>query len=235
MKGRKVIFGVIVGVVFVLCGTHLFLLKYFYYNRYNVYARKVVLNDLKSRYNQEFELMSTKFETERVRFPDSSGYVQRWIFVLRDEEGRMFHAYLAKYAPHKIGYGDYAIENYYGKSGDTYGQIRIEEYLGDKYNLSSYREDKAVGFPDKKKDYLFVCREDNKEQIADILTSIYFSETEISDQGCLECVVTDEDEKELFCYWRKSVTKEMQDNNKEITEDTIYDYFLRQIKGVDWE
>ena len=52
----------------VSCGAmYMCLLRYFLFNKYNVHAQRAALGRLNGKYHQEFELLSTEFETTEVR------------------------------------------------------------------------------------------------------------------------------------------------------------------------
>ncbi len=94
MKNRKktVILIFIAGIVIFCSGIGFFLSRYFFYDKYNVHAQKAVMDTLSERYHQEFELLSTEFETKEVE-TEGAGYVHMWTYALQDERGRQFRAY----------------------------------------------------------------------------------------------------------------------------------------------
>ena len=213
----------------VSCGLmYICLLKFYLVNKYNVYARKVALDSMNGRYRQEFELLSTEFETKEIRAGVT--YIHKWTFTFRDSEGRQFYTFVWIYGGREKGEGLPYHPDYYPYIDDTYGQLCIEEKLGDKYDLYKYRQDRVSRFPDGE-DYIFICTKDNAEEIAEMLTEIYFAETEFSNNGGLYCRVNDEDGEKLFSYFWSSVTRNLQKQNKEITKETVYAYILQEIQN----
>lgn len=243
-KGRKIWISTLIPACIVcmafIAGPHRYLLKYYYFNKHNVDAREAALNDVNRKYNQEFELMATDFEREKYGHREWFGaesvydraiYRQRWIFTMQDSEGRQFYTYLVRGSAFWID-GDFGGDYFSNCSGDTYGQVRIEEYLENEYGLSRYREDKSVGEPQKKADYVFVCSNGHADEIAEILTGIYFTETEFSKSGWVDCKVNNEDGDEMFFFRGKSVADDLKKENKEITETCVYEYILQKLEDA---
>lgn len=222
---KKRIFWVSAGMVFVLGGIQLLLLRYFYFSRYNIHAQRVAEKCLSRQYNQEFELIETEFETQKA---GESEYIRKWIYTMQDSMGRQFFVCTGGY--YGTSMGAFYHPDYYNSASDTYCQVRIEEYLEKEYGLSRYRIDTTDVFPENSADYIFVCTEENEDNIAEILTRIYFTETEFSYDGCLYCLVKNQDGEMIYSYRRSLVKKELQDKDTEITEKSIYDHFLQQIR-----
>lgn len=232
LKERKkmIIVIIILGIVICCSGIFVFLLRYFFFNKYNIHAQREVLDSLNRMYNQEFEIISKEFETKEVEI---GGYVHLWTYTLRDDQGRQFNAYGRWYSSVEKGDGNpYAVE-YYDFSEDTYGQLCIEERLGGKFDLDQYRQEKGSRLNDDSKweDYIFICTENNTAEIAELLTDMYFEETEFSNGGCLNCLVNNEEGETLFSYYWWEITRELQKQNKEITEETVYTYILQKLEN----
>lgn len=233
LKGRKkmIIFMIIIGIIICCSGIYLFLLKYFFYNKYNIYEQRAVLDRLNGRYNQEFELLSIEFETKKVK-TGGAKYVHMWTFVLRDNQGRQFYAYARSYGLVEKGDGNPYATDYFSYIDDTYGQLYIEEELGNKFDLYQYRQEKGSRLDDPEwEDYIFICTKNNVAEIAELLTEIYFKETEFSNGGCLKCLVNNEEGETLFSYYWWDITRELQKQDKEITEQTVYAYILQELKN----
>lgn len=236
MKGRKKVFLLIAIFIIIIialaacCGAIYFcLLRYFFYNKYNVYAQRAAVDRLNGIYQQEFELLSTEFETKEVRIGGAK-YVHMWTYAFQDSQGRQFYTYVRLYGVIEKGDGNAHAPDYFTYVDDTYGQLCIEERLGDKFDLYKYRQEKASRFLDRE-DYIFICTKDNAEEIAEILTEIYFEEMEFSSSGCLQCLVNHEEGEELFSYSRSSITRKLQEQDKEITKETVYTYILQEIQN----
>ena len=81
----------------VSCGAmYMCLLRYFLFNKYNVHAQRAALGRLNGKYHQEYELLSTEFETTEVRIGGAS-YVHMWTYIFQDSRGRQFYAYVRLY------------------------------------------------------------------------------------------------------------------------------------------
>lgn len=124
---------------------------------------------------------------------------------------------------------NYNATDYYTYIADTYGQLRIEEDLENEFDLNKYRQQKDAKAPNQE-DYIFVCTNNNAAEIAEMLTKIYFKERELSKEGCLNCIVNNEEGKKMFSYRWREITKELQDENKEITEETVCNYILQKLQ-----
>lgn len=233
MKNRKktAVMIIIIGIVICCVGIGLFLARYFFYNKYNVYARKAALDSLSERYEQEFELLSTKFETKEVE-TKGARYVHMWTFTLQDNQGREFLTYVRLYGLIEKGDGNFQASDYSSYIDDTYGQLCIEERLDDPFDLHRYRQEKGSRLDEPKwEDYIFTCTKDNMAEIAELLTEIYFEEAEFSGGGCLNCLVNKEDGETLFSYFGHDITRELQKQEKEITEQTVQAYILQELKN----
>ena len=211
MKERKkMLFLIIIGLVACCGGIYVFLQKYYFFNEYNVYEKRVVLDRLNELYSQEFELLSIEFETTEV---ETGGVkcIHMWIFTFRDSQGRQFYVYDRISGSGKKLDGAFYHPDYYNSDyiDDTYGQLCVEERLGDKFNLQQYRQEKGSVLP-YQEDYIFVCTKDNADEIAKILTEMYFEETKFSNGGCLRCLVNNEVGEELFSYHWWGLTKKLQ-------------------------
>lgn len=233
MKNRKkmIIMIIIIGIIICCSGIYIFLLRNFFYNKYNIHAQRAVMDRLSERYNQEFELLSIEFETREVETKGAK-YVHLWTFTLKDNQGRQFYAYVRSYGLVKIGDGNSHAADYSSYIDDTYGQLCIEERFGDKFDLYQYRQEKGSRLADPEwEDYIFICTKNNVTEIAELLTEIYFKETEFSNGGCLKCLVNNEEGESLFSYYWWDITRELQKQDKEITEQTVYAYILQELMG----
>lgn len=234
MKSRKrkhllIATFILIGLVASCGAMYICLLRYFFYNKYNVHAQRAALNRLNSKYHQEFELLSIEFETREVRIGGAS-YVHMWTYAFEDSRGRQFYVYVLLFGLSEKGSGNFHAPDYSSYVNDTYGQLRLEERLGNKYDLYKYRQDKVSRFPDVM-DYIFICTKDNAEEIAEMLTEIYYAETEFSNKGCLECRVNNEEGEKLFMYYWSDITRNLQKQNKEITKETVYAYILQELQN----
>ena len=130
MKGRRkmIIIIIILGMVICCGGIYNFLLKYFFFNKYNIYAQRAVLDRLNQKYNQEFEIVSKEFETKEVK-TEGAKYVHIWTYVLRDSQGRQFYAYVRLYGLIDKGDGDFHALDYFNYINDTYEQPCIEKRI----------------------------------------------------------------------------------------------------------
>lgn len=232
MKERKkTMVLVIVGIAFCCAGIYVFMLKFFFYNKYNVHAKRAMLDRLGGRYDQEFELSSTEFETKEVR-TGGAKYVHIWTFELLDNQGRQFYAYVRLYGLAEKGDGNFHDPDYSSYIDDTYGQLCIEERLGGKYDLYQYRQEKGSRPGDSEwEDYIFICTKNNVDEMVKLLTEVYFKETEFSNGGCLKCLVNNEEGKELFSYYWWNITRELQKQGKEVTEQTVCAYMLQELQN----
>ncbi len=220
---------VLVGLV-VSCGAmYMCLLRYFFFNKYNVHAQRAALNRLNVKYHQEFELLSTEFETRKTEIGGAS-YVHVWTYAFQDGQGRQFYTYVRLYGEYEKGDGLFYEQDYFTYVNDTYGQLCLEERLGDKYDLYKYRQDKVSRFPEVM-DYIFIYTKDNAEEIAEMLTEIYFAETEFSNKGCLQCRVNNEEGEKLFMYYWSDITRNLQEQNKENKKEAVYAYILQEIQN----
>ena len=105
-KKKMTVAIIMIGIILCFGGIYVFLLRYFFYNKYNLYAQRAMLDSLNKKYNQEFELLSTEFETKE-KLTASAGYVHIWTFSLQDRQGRQFHAYVRLYGLVEKGDGNF--------------------------------------------------------------------------------------------------------------------------------
>lgn len=155
---------------------------------------------LNSDYDQEFVLDSISFQT-RKNNKEGPSYVYTWTFTLYDEEGTKFHAYLWLFGSHQYGEGmSHELDYCAAYMSNDYGQLVIEKHLGEQLDFAQYRRLKSSENPDEP-DYLFVYKENNVEEIANILTEIYFEEKEYVQGVGLRCKVTDKKGKELYSIY----------------------------------
>lgn len=241
MKGAIIMTGrvrkiclLVTGLVICGIGIHIYFLRYYYYNKYNIHAQRAMMRYLVREYDQEFELISTEFKKKEHK-TGGARYEYIWTFVLQDSSGRQFETYLKTYGTSGRA-GDFYESDYSTSITDTYAQVLIEERLGDKYDLQRRRVSKvglSTGI-----DYLFYCTEDNpidgtKDnllEIVEVLTEIYFIETEFNWEAYLTYSVHNlRPEGEDFKYDCEEVTKELQERGEEITYETVYNYFLQRL------
>lgn len=223
-------------IILVLCifigGIYFMRLRYYYYNKYNVYAKRAILEMLNYRYDEEFKLISTEFET-RENEDKSASYIHVWTYTFEDGNGRRFNAYLWGYGVVEKGDGNSHADDYGTYKSDSYGQLLIEECMGKEFELYNYKREKNKECPDVE-DYLFICKDDEEVNIAEILTQMFFKEETFSENGCLECLVKDENGKTIFVYSKNAIKRDLQKKNVDvtnITEETIRSYILHQLKG----
>ena len=225
MKRRRWL--IIAGVLIVLCIMfYILLLRYFYFNKYNIHAPKAIIWRLNNVYGQEFVLDTISYQV-RENTEEGPSYVYTWTFTLHDEVGTEFHAYLWLFGSHQYGEGmSYELDYGAAKMSDDYGQLVIEKRLGEQIDFDQYRRLKSTENPDEP-DYLFVYKENNAQEIAEILTKIYFEEQQYTQGVGLRCKVTDEEGEELYFYTCWDVANHLED--EEITEETVYKYILQEI------
>ncbi len=231
MKRRRWL--IIAGVLIVLCIMfYILLLRYFYFNKYNIHAPKAIIWRLNNVYGQEFVLDTINFQV-RENTEEGPSYVYTWTFTLHDEEGTEFHAYLWLFGSHQYGEGmSYELDYGAAKMSDDYGQLVIEKRLGEQIDFDQYRRLKSTENPDEP-DYLFVYKENNAQEIAEILTKIYFEEQQYTQGVGLRCKVTDEEGEELYSYTCWDVANHLED--EEITEETVYKYIYQEINVIEEE
>lgn len=224
---------IILGIIIYCSGVYIFELRYYFFNKYNVHAKRKMLDRLDTRYNQEFEMLSTEFETKEVEIDGSTRAVHIWTYKLKDNQGKQFYAYVYRYGSVGIPFdGNSCATDYYNYIDTNYGQLCIEERLGNQFDLSQYRQEKGVRYDDLYwVDYIFICTENNTAEIAELLTDMYFKEPEFSDGGYLNCLVNNEEGETLFSYYWWEITRELQKQNKEITEETVYTYILQKLEN----
>ena len=232
LNRKKLIITIIIGIVICCSGIVILLLRYNLYNKYNIHAQRAVLDRLNNIYDKEFELLSVEFETKEVGIGTvGAKYIHMWTYTFRDNQGRQFFAYARLYGLVEKGDGNFYAPDYSSYLDDTYGQIRIEEGLGNSIDLYQYRQEKGSRLNEPRwEDYIFVCSKDNATEIAELLTEIYFKETEFSNGGCLKCLVNSEEGESLYSYYWWNITRELQKQDKEITEQTVYAYILQELQ-----
>ena len=223
----SIIFGIIVCALFWGSAIYFYLSRYYFFNRHNIYAQRAVVDILERRYDQEFDLLEIKFQ--RWSDPSKEGrMINRWTFLLSDNEGRLCYSYLWMYGVGPVAGNPVEIE-YHMRITDSYEQLRVEEYLEDEFCLSQYRQQ----IPDKYEDwvdYVFIYTENNSDEIAEILTKVYFTEPEYSRYGRLKCRVSNEDGEEVFWYDRIKIRDKLQNEGIEITQETIYEYIIQELQ-----
>jgi len=186
---------------------------------------------LNRRYHQEFELLSTEFETREVE-TGGEKYVHMWAFVLHDNQERQFYAYVRLYGLVEKGDGNFHAPDYFSYIDDTYGQLCIKERLGNKFDLYQYRQEKGKRPGDSEwEDYIFICTKNNAAEIAELLTEIYFKETEFCNEGgCLECLVNSEEGERLFSYYRGSLQGNCKNRIRKLQNKRYMRTFCRNYK-----
>ena len=141
MKGRKkVIFGIIAGVM-VCIGFFFILVRYFFFSKYNVHARREILDRLNGMYEQEFDVLSVEYEPKETDMPGGVKYMYLWKFTCEDREGRKCYAYIRLYGMKKWGEGTLHIKKcpfgHFRKFVKTVGYdefVGIIKYTGGIYN-----------------------------------------------------------------------------------------------------
>ncbi len=116
--------------------------------------------------------------------------------------------------------------DYVSYRDDTYAQVRIEELLGKKYGLFSYRQEKESRFPERE-DYIFVCVPDKETEMAEMLTEIFFTETKFSIGGCSNCLVNNGVGKQVFSYHHWMISQELYDRDEELQKRMYMNIFWR--------
>lgn len=117
----KIIISVIMGLAVCCGGIYVLLTRFYFYNKYNIHARRAALERLNYRYNQEFELLSTEFETKETK-EGGAAYVHIWTYEFQDNEGRRFFVYVWGYGLVEKGDGDFYASDYGTYIDDTYRQ-----------------------------------------------------------------------------------------------------------------
>ncbi len=232
MKGKKMKILIVIIVImcglFILGGGYFILSRYYFYNQYNIHAQNAIKKMLNYKYDDNFVLISTEYEA-REQKTGGARYIHVWTFTFADSNGKEFNAYLWGYGVREKLDGNYHAADYSSYSSDTYGQVCIEDCMDQELRLSYYRQIKNSKCPDVE-DYVFVCEGGNESDIAKILTQIYFEESKISRNGCLECLVKDERGESLFVYSYVSVSNELQELNVDITEGVVWEYIINKLK-----
>lgn len=225
---RKKIWMKLILILVLLGGFTFIRIKYYYFSEYNVYAKREIKKLLDYRYDENFHFISADYMVCE-NADKGRGYIYLWRYTLEDDAGRVFYAHLWGFGSSKINGNHY--EPDYGAAGEseTYGQLRIEECMPEKYELYKYRQDKNYGAVSVQ-DYLFVCKDGNEAYIAEILTQIFFKEETFSPNGCLKCQVEDENGKELYVYWSYRIKFDLEEQEKEITEETVQEYILEKLE-----
>ena len=212
-----------------MCGYAIcyYLTRYFFYNKHNIHAQRAIINSLENKYDGTFNLLSTEFETREEKIGGAK-YVHIWTFIFEDDTGKRFSAYLWGYGLVKSGDGNFHSADYSTYYTDDYGQLFIEERLGNTFDLQKYRCVKNSQQLTKE-DYVFVCSEHNEGEIANILTQMYFEEIKAHKCGGLLCLVYNDIDNLIFKYTHENITLEMQDSGEEITEETVYAYIFKML------
>lgn len=218
--------------IMLILGVFLFIeVRYHAYNKYNIYAERAIKKLLDYRYDETFHLVSVDFVTREEKVGGAS-YIHIWTYTFEDTSERVFCAYLWGYGLTKND-GNFREPDYSTYHSETYGQLRIEECMPQEYELHKYRQDKNYG-ASSVQDYLFVCKDGNEEYIAELLTQIFFKEGTFSPNGCLRCLVEDENGKELYVYWSNNIKGDLKKQGMEITEEAVQKYILEQLeKGAE--
>ena len=77
------------------CGAmYIYLLRYFFYNKYNVHAQRAALDRLNAVYHQEFELLSIEFETTEVRIGGQAMSICGHMYLRIAVEDNFMHMYV---------------------------------------------------------------------------------------------------------------------------------------------
>ena len=201
-----------------------FQVRYYYFNKYNVHARKAMTDILSIKYNEKMTLRSVQYEVIKTEINAKPRYIYVWDFEYADENERLFHAYLWLYG-YKEKDGMYYEDDYYNYSSDTYGQLRMEESFDGGYDLAQYRYNKDIFHLDEK-DYCFICNGTNCEEIAKTITDIIFEELTFCPKGGLCCVVEDTDGGEITCLYQHKIKMALRKQNLEMTYDNVQDYIM---------
>lgn len=120
-------------------GIYYILTRYYFYNVYNLHAKKAMTEHLDYRYAKPFELLSTEFETVEINTDKFKGYAHIWTYTLADDEGMQFQAYVWSYSLVDRGAGNSHGSDYYTYVSDTY----VEESAG---SLSYKIEEDEEGY-----------------------------------------------------------------------------------------
>ncbi len=226
MKKRK--WGMTLILIMLILGVFLFIeVRYHAYNKYNIYAERAIKKLLDYRYDETFHLVSVDFVAKEKKVGDEL-YIHIWTYTFEDTSERIFCAYLWGYGLTKNG-GNFHEPDYSTYRSETYGQIRLEECIPKEYELYKYRQNKDNENLDVD-DYLFICKDENKAYIAEILTQIFFKEATFSPNGCLRCLVEDENGEELYVYWSNTIKGDLKKKGAEITEEAVQEYILEQLE-----
>ncbi len=229
MKKKKLF--VLVGIIFLLLCFVGLRVRFYYFNKYNLYAQRAIMNSLNNKYGQEFKLLSTEFET-RENEGDGAPYIHIWTYTFEDEYGRIFNAYLWAYGVIGKGAGNSHSPDYGSYRSDNYCQLRIDECMGKEFELQNYLQEKSNENPGVD-DYVFVCRDGNEEDIARVLMNMYFTESTFCQTGCLQCSVNDENGEPIFEYSKYTVDRALAKKDVDVanvSEEIISDYILQQLK-----
>lgn len=115
----------------------------------------------------------------------------------------------------------FAFEDSQGRQFYVYdrisGSAKNVDVDGAFYHLDYYNKDYIDDT------YGQLCMED--------LTKMYFEETEFSNGSCLRCLINNEMGEKMFTYYRGTVTNKLQNQGLQISEQTVYDYFLQELQN----
>lgn len=227
MRGKGKVWMTLI-IILIFLGMFIFIeVRYHAYNKYNIYAERAIKKLLDYRYDETFRLVSVEFVTREEKVGGEL-YKHIWTYTFEDTSGRIFYAYLWGYGLTKNG-GNFHEPDYSTYRSETYGQIRLEECMPKECGLYKYRQNKDNENPDVD-DYLFICKDENRAYIAEILTQIFFNEATFSPNGCLRCLVEDENGKELYVYWSNTIKGDLKKRGMEITEEAVQEYILEQLE-----
>lgn len=97
-------------------------IKIFFYNKHNIYAQRAAAEELDRKYGQDFELLSTEFETKEET-GGGAKYRHTWKFVFQDDKKKQFYVYVHVYGLVKKDDGNFHAPDYTGYVSDTYDQL----------------------------------------------------------------------------------------------------------------
>ncbi len=222
---RGVIIVTIISVIFlIVAGFHIWTLRYYRYNKYNVYAKNAVMEMLSVKYQTRFKILSVDYEMIEKRV-GGARFIHIWTYHLCDEEGREFDAFKCGYGVEGKGDGCLYADDYYNYRTDTYGQIRIEECLNEKYDLTRFRCSKDISNQETD-DYHFICTGENAEMIADMITDIVFEEITFCSEGGIICSVSDESGNEILSISQGEIKSIFKKESLEMTYDNVQNYIM---------
>lgn len=206
-------------------------LRYFYYSEYNVHAKKAVIDELGERYQEEFKLLDTEYAVYDCDNPDITGgakYQYIWTFTFENESGEEFKAYSWGYGLSEFGASTDPV--LYGLNiWDEYSYSALEKHLP-QMDLQQYRQEVNVDCLEGSY-YVIECTKENQETVADMLIQIFLTQKKLDNLGWIGIDIHNEEGDVIYHYGRWTVSEYFRQQELEVTEESLKQYFMGQIEG----